>query len=90
MSNYRKSHHVAAVLISISFCFAACNKGTAPKSTSTTTTQTTTANSAGDKTSSETKETRTEAADGTQTVHRTETTNQTVPKDSAPPAAPSK
>lgn len=50
-----------------------------PKSTTTTRTQSTTTDDTGDKTSSDTKETRTEQPDGSHTVHRSETTDKTLP-----------
>jgi hypothetical protein len=57
---------------------AGCGKAP-PKSTTTTRTQSTTTTDTGDKMSSDTKETVTQKADGSQTVKRTETTNTEAP-----------
>jgi hypothetical protein len=77
MSNSLTSK-VAALFCTIAL--AACFGGKPePKSTTVTRTQSTTEQAGGQTTSSDVEETRTEQADGTQDVVRTETTTQSKP-----------
>ena len=63
---------------------AACGSKTPPRSTTTTSTQSTSTTDTGANTSSETTETVTQQPDGSQSVKRTETTNQDVPAPAGP------
>lgn len=75
----------ASILASALLCIAtlvgmtACGGDKAPKSTTTTSTNTTTTQDTGDTKSTATKTTTTEQNDGTQTVHRVETSDHTTP-----------
>ena len=65
---------------SLAFVLAVAACGSKPpKSTTTTRVQSSTTNEAGDKTSTDTKETTVEQRDGSHTVHSTKTTDTSVP-----------
>ncbi len=67
-------------------CLTGCGSTTPPKSTTTSHTQSTTTTDTGDKATIDTREVKTEQADGSQTVERTQTTSTTVPAPTPTPA----
>lgn len=72
----------AALLLSVTL--GACGHKQAPASTTTTKTETSTENSAGQKSNSEVTEKRVEQPDGTQQVQTTTKTNATTPPSTMP------
>ncbi len=72
-------------ILGMTFVVGCASKG-APRSTTTTSTQTTVEREDGSSTSTDVSETRVEQADGTEDVEHTETVKQTIP--APPPPTP--
>lgn len=79
------SKYLAVAILLTTFLIGCASKA-APKSTTTTSTQTTVESEDGSSTSTDVTEKRVEQADGTQDVEHTETVKQTIP--ATPPPTP--